>query len=56
MAEFRRNSKPDQGDNRLYRILVSETAHLIWKMGHERRIRDEDSPGREASERELSGR
>ena len=56
LAEFRRNNEPDKGKNRLYRILVSETAYLIWKMRNERRIRDEDSPGREASEREISGR
>jgi ribonuclease HI len=42
LANFQRNGKPDKGKNRLYRILVSETAYLIWKMRNERRIRDND--------------
>ena len=43
LANFQKNDKPDKGKNRLYRILVSETAYLIWKMRNERRIRDNDT-------------
>ena len=42
LAAFSREGKPDSGKNRLYRILVSETAYLIWKMRNERRIRDNE--------------
>ena len=42
LANFKKNGRPDKGKNRLYRILVSETAFLIWKMRNERRIRDGD--------------
>ena len=42
LAGFSKNGKPVAGKNRLYRILVSETAYLIWKMRNERRIRDND--------------
>jgi ribonuclease HI/exonuclease III len=42
LAEFQRNGRPDDGKNRLYRIILSETAYLIWKMRNERRIQDED--------------
>ena len=41
LANFKSNDKPDKGLNRLYRILVSETAYLIWKLRNERRIRDD---------------
>ena len=44
LANFESNGKPNKGKNRLYRILISETAYLIWKMRNERRIRDEDAP------------
>jgi len=43
LASFTTNGKMDSGKNRLYRILVSETVFLIWKLRNERRIRDEDS-------------
>jgi hypothetical protein len=42
LAKFKSNNKPDKGKNRLYRILVSETAYIIWKTRNERRIRDGD--------------
>ena len=35
LAKFERNGRPDTGKNRLYRILVSETAFLIWKLRNE---------------------
>ena len=56
LAEFKTNDKIDKGKNRLYRILVSETAYLIWKMRNERRIRDGDTPGHEQQEREIRNR
>jgi ribonuclease HI len=43
LASFTRgDGKPDAPKNRLYRILMSESAHLIWILRCERRIRDED--------------
>ncbi|EKM50883.1 uncharacterized protein PHACADRAFT_104000, partial [Phanerochaete carnosa HHB-10118-sp] len=36
------NNKPDSGASRLYRILLSETAYLIWKLRCERRIEHDD--------------
>lgn len=56
LAEFTKNGKPDKGKNRLYRIIVSETAYLIWKMRNERRIRDEDSPENDSTESETINR
>ena len=43
LANFITNNKPNKGANRLYRIIVSETAYLIWKIRNERRIHDGDS-------------
>ncbi|KAK6988350.1 hypothetical protein R3P38DRAFT_2418546, partial [Favolaschia claudopus] len=54
-ALIKRGSKPgttDKGTSRLYRILVSESAHLIWQLRSERRIQGKDP----ASEREISMR
>ena len=55
LAHFMRNNKPDTGKNRLYRILVSETAFLIWKLRNERRIKNndttEDTPHQEVENR-----
>jgi hypothetical protein len=37
LAEFKNeHKKPLHGANRLYRILISEAAHLIWKLRNER--------------------
>lgn len=41
LASFTSNDKPDRGKNILYRILMSETAYLVWKLRNERRILDE---------------
>ncbi|EIM88751.1 uncharacterized protein STEHIDRAFT_21159, partial [Stereum hirsutum FP-91666 SS1] len=41
------------GTNRLYRILISESAHLIWKMRCTRRIEHLDDPAKFPSEREI---
>ena len=56
LANFRHNNKPDRGKNRLYRILMSETAFLIWKMRNERRIRDNDTTEQEATDSEIRNR
>ena len=49
-ANFEINGKPNKGKNRLYRILISETAYLIWKLRNERRIRDDEGPVQTATE------
>lgn len=54
MADFSRDGKPDEGKNRLYRILVSETARLIRKLQNERRARDGD--GQPQAEKEIRNR
>ena len=51
LASFKRGNRPDRGKNRLYRILVSETAYLIWKMRNERRIRDHEATDSEVRNR-----
>ena len=56
LAAFRRDNQPDQGKNRLYRILVSETAFLVWKMRNERRIAKEDAPKSKQSTSETYNR
>ena len=45
LANFKRNDgKPDTAKNRLYRILMTESAHLIWVLRCERRIGGGDNP------------
>ena len=45
LANFRRaDGKPDTAKNRLYRILITESAHLIWVLRCERRIANQDNP------------
>ncbi|KAJ6572831.1 hypothetical protein DFH09DRAFT_916468 [Mycena vulgaris] len=44
--------RDDQGTTRLFRIVVSESAHLIWKLRNERVIQEKDA----ASEREIRNR
>ncbi|KAF8625588.1 hypothetical protein AX17_006816 [Amanita inopinata Kibby_2008] len=41
---FKQNRQSNQGSNRLFTIIISETAHLIWKLRCKWRIRDESSP------------
>ena len=50
LATFESGGKPDKGKGRLYHILVSETAYLIWKLRNERRIRDDEGPPQSANE------
>ena len=42
LAKFSKNGRPDKGKNRLYRILMSDTAYLVWRLRNERRIRDDN--------------
>jgi len=45
LASFtKENGRPDTGKNRLYRILITEAAHLIWVLRCERRISGGDNP------------
>jgi len=44
LANFKgSNRRPDTPKNRLYRILITESAHLIWVLRCERRIANEDT-------------
>jgi hypothetical protein len=45
-----------RGDNRLFHILVSESAHLIWKLRCERRITHNDSPVGQLAPAEIHNR
>ena len=52
LANFvKENGKPDAAKNRLYRILISEAAHLIWILRCERRIQGTDRPDQNHLER-----
>lgn len=44
LANFNTNGKPNQAKNKLYGILVSKIAHLVWKLRNEKRIRDGEAP------------
>ncbi|KAJ7477749.1 hypothetical protein B0H11DRAFT_1726286, partial [Mycena galericulata] len=44
-----KHGETDKGTSRLYRILVSQSAHLIWRLRNERRIQGRDP----ASVREI---
>ena len=45
LANFlKENGKPDSAKNRLYKILITESTHLIWVLRCERRITNEDNP------------
>ena len=56
LANFKRGNKPDRGKNRLYRIIVSETAYLIWKMRNERRIRGDNTEENENADTMIYNR
>lgn len=58
IAPFRTKAgKPKAGDARLYRILMTESAHLIWKLRNERVIRDTDeAPKGVATKDEITAR
>ena len=44
LATFNTNGKKDKGKGRLFQILISETAYLIWRLQNERRIQQGDRP------------
>lgn len=52
-----KQGKPKTGDARLYRILMTESAHLIWKLRNERVIRQSDEAAKGTATRdEISAR
>jgi hypothetical protein len=55
MVEFP-NNRNNKGMSRLFRIIVSESAHFIWKLRCERRITLEDNPEKMFSEAEIRNR
>ena len=57
LANFK-NAKgnPDSAKNRLYRILITESAHLIWVLRCERRIANEDNPQNHHTEEAVRNR
>jgi len=56
LAMYKKDDKPNTGLNRLLRIVVSESVHLIWKLRCERRIAREDDPQKFQSEHEIHNR
>ncbi|KII84387.1 hypothetical protein PLICRDRAFT_74436, partial [Plicaturopsis crispa FD-325 SS-3] len=57
LAEFKDNQdSPRPGAARLYRIIMSESAHLIWRIRCERRISREDDPQQYHSKAEIHNR
>jgi ribonuclease HI len=45
LANFKKDDrKPDAAKNRLYRILMTESAHMIWVLRCERRITNQENP------------
>ena len=50
LATFTTNGRTDKGKGRLFRILVSETAYLVWRLRNERRIQQEDRLAQSESE------
>jgi len=50
------NGRPDTAKNRLYRILITEAAHLIWVLRCERRIAGGDSPENYHSQEAVKNR
>ena len=57
IASFKnRKGKPDAGKNRLYRILMTESTHLIWVLRCERRIANRDAPQNHHTEEAVRNR
>jgi ribonuclease HI len=57
MANFKHASGHiNMGANRLYQIIISESAHLIWKLRCERRIQNEDNPEKYHTDTEIHNR
>jgi hypothetical protein len=51
-----RRGKYSPGRSRLFTIIVTEAAHLIWKMRCERVYNNDEDPDREPEEREIRNR
>jgi len=49
-------NKPDAGLNRLYTILIFESAHLIWRVHCEWHITREERPDKRITPREIKNR
>ena len=56
IAAYTKKGKPDTGLNRLFKIIMSESAHLIWKLRCERRFAKGDDPQKHHPEREIHNR
>ena len=56
LANLTNGDNQNDGKNRLYRILMSETAYLTWKIRNERRIRDSDADERTTTPAETATR
>lgn len=50
LAAFETEGKLDKGKGRLFHILVSETAYLVWRLRNERRIQDAEGPTKSTNE------
>ncbi|KZV84160.1 hypothetical protein EXIGLDRAFT_624704, partial [Exidia glandulosa HHB12029] len=56
LLEFSPDDKPNNGLTRAMRIIISESAFLIWKIRCERRIEHEDDLDNSPSKEEITGR
>ena len=57
LASFKKdNSDLDSAKSRLYKILITESAHLIWVLRCERRIANGDIPGNYHTEKAVENR
>ncbi|KAI0342569.1 ribonuclease H-like protein [Trametopsis cervina] len=57
LADFSdNNGKRAPGASRFFRILVTESAHLVWKLRCERRIHHDDDPTKKHTDREVEAR
>jgi exonuclease III len=57
LAAFKdKTGKPDEGANRLYRIIISESAHLVWKLRCARVIQLGDNEENWPSRQEIHNR
>ncbi|KZV95713.1 hypothetical protein EXIGLDRAFT_610125 [Exidia glandulosa HHB12029] len=56
LLEFSPEDKPNSGLTRAMRIIISESAFLIWKLRCERRIEHEDDLDNSPSREEITGR
>lgn len=51
-----RNNRWDPGTSRLYRIIISESAHLIWKLRCNRVVGTDNSPEQWSSQQEIENK